>query len=139
MRCAAEGCERDASVREFCGGHYQRHRKYGDVHADRPLRVSRKHLLIVNPSNSRCGNCGKGALPTESKHDTVLGYFPIGHDPGPGCGVRWVFIDSDYRPRSYAFDDTFRPDLVRVDEALRDLSRRFPRSTTTTTTTERTT
>jgi len=66
--------------------------------------MSRPFTLIINRSDSRCGNCGKSANPAEAKHDTVIGY-----NPGPGCGQRWVLVDTDY----LGLDPTrTRPDLA---------------------------
>jgi hypothetical protein len=50
--------------------------------------------LIINRSDTKCGNCGKGADPYAESHDVILGYPPIGG--GPGCGVRWAQVRSDY-------------------------------------------
>lgn len=49
--------------------------------------------LIINRSDSRCGNCGKGASPHENAHLTILGYAE--HN-SPGCGEEWDSVESDY-------------------------------------------
>ena len=54
--------------------------------------LRRPHTLIINRTDSRCGNCGLSADPDETHHNRVLGY-----NPGPGCGQRFVLLDSDYR------------------------------------------
>jgi hypothetical protein len=48
--------------------------------------------LLVNPSDSRCGTCGRPALPREATHKTAPGYG----GPEPGCGARWTHLSSDY-------------------------------------------
>lgn len=76
----------------------------------------RSQTLFINPSNSKCGNCNKGATWREATHDTVLGYFPKGYDPGPGCGVRWVYVSTEYT--GYAAVEAAkdcRPDLEWID------------------------
>lgn len=37
--CAAEGCDRLQRRKDYCGGHYARLRRYGDVRAHIPLRA----------------------------------------------------------------------------------------------------
>ncbi len=49
--------------------------------------------LIINRSESRCGNCGLGASPHENGHLTILGYQDNG---SPGCGEEWDSVESDY-------------------------------------------
>ena len=53
--------------------------------------IRRPHTLIINRSDSRCGNCGRSADPKEPTHEKVLGY-----SPGEGCHQRFVLMDSDY-------------------------------------------
>lgn len=76
-----------------------------------------EQALIVGPTSSKCGNCGKGANPRETTHDTVLGYFAQGFDPGPGCGVEWSLLTSDYMNFEGLFEATkkLRPDLRWID------------------------
>jgi len=47
--------------------------------------------LYVNRNDSRCGECGKSAMPYQTVHDERFGY-----NPGPGCGAVFTQIDSDY-------------------------------------------
>lgn len=73
--------------------------------------MKRRHTLVINVSDSRCGACDKPADPRSMTHDRVLGYHP-----GPGCGERFVFVTSDY----FGVDGlhervkAMRPDLVPV-------------------------
>lgn len=53
--------------------------------------MRRPYTLIINRFDSKCGHCGLGAYPNEQTHRTIAGYAP-----GHGCGVRWVFVASDY-------------------------------------------
>jgi hypothetical protein len=53
-----------------------------------------KHMLFVNLSDSRCGNCGRGADPYEKSHTTLLGYGVKAGETG--CGIEWQYIASDY-------------------------------------------
>ena len=34
--------------------------------------MDNKVILIINRSDSKCGNCGQGANPYEITHDTVI-------------------------------------------------------------------
>ncbi len=66
------------------------------------------HALIINLSDSKCGNCGKNANLHDKTHDWTYGY-----QPGPGCGVRWVFMTSDYAGQDIKNACLrLRPDLV---------------------------
>lgn len=68
------------------------------------------HTLIINRSESKCGNCGRPANPHETHHISVPSYQP---STSPGCGQRWVLARSDY----IGYDKTFasiRPDLTWV-------------------------
>lgn len=70
--------------------------------------------LIVNRSESRCGDCGRGADPHELSHDTVLGY---GGPYGPGCGVVWDSVASDYvGMHMQEITANMRPDLTWVGD-----------------------
>lgn len=51
------------------------------------------HTLIINRSESRCGNCRMGADPMQLHHDIILGY---GLEDKKGCGQRFVFVTSHY-------------------------------------------
>lgn len=48
--------------------------------------------LVVNRSDSRCGACGKGANPNDTKHTRILSWG----DKGAGCDVTWTHVTSDY-------------------------------------------
>lgn len=41
VRCSVPGCERDSVARGWCGGHYDRWRRTGDLRADEPLPPQR--------------------------------------------------------------------------------------------------
>lgn len=47
--------------------------------------------IFVGRWSSRCGNCGKGASPSEHIHQSVLA-FSHGARQEPGCGIRWEYI-----------------------------------------------
>jgi hypothetical protein len=49
--------------------------------------------IIINRSDSRCGNCGKPAFMEENGHYTIAGYKDNGK---PGCGESWDSVGSDY-------------------------------------------
>lgn len=49
--------------------------------------------IIINRSESRCGNCGESASMEETGHYTILGYKNNG---SPGCGEKWDSVSSDY-------------------------------------------
>ncbi|QZE11728.1 hypothetical protein SEA_KARP_155 [Streptomyces phage Karp] len=49
--------------------------------------------IIINRSESRCGNCGRQAFMEETGHYTVAGYKDNGE---PGCGEVWDSVSSDY-------------------------------------------
>ncbi|WMI33537.1 hypothetical protein SEA_KENREY_168 [Streptomyces phage Kenrey] len=49
--------------------------------------------IIINRSESRCGNCGKPANMDEDGHYTIVGYKDNG---SPGCGEDWDGVSSDY-------------------------------------------
>lgn len=63
--------------------------KYGVVRAVTELLAT----LIINRTDSRCGNCGKPVLMQASRHRDVSGWTP---KPGGGCGARFVDTASDY-------------------------------------------
>ena len=70
------------------------------------------HLLIINRSDSKCGNCGKPADPHESHHDTVR-YW---QDETEGCHQRFVLVTSHYvGARIKEAVTAMRPDLAWVD------------------------
>lgn len=49
-------------------------------------------VIYINRSNSRCGECGKGAFPSENAHLTQAGYVR----GVKGCGAIWTAVGSDY-------------------------------------------
>lgn len=50
--------------------------------------------LIINSSSSQCGDCRRGAKPSEEGHFTVLGYNVV---PGEeGCGATWDRVSIPY-------------------------------------------
>ncbi|XAO35335.1 hypothetical protein SEA_FRANCOB_164 [Streptomyces phage Francob] len=49
--------------------------------------------LIINRSDSRCGNCGRAAYMEEAGHYKIAGYKDNGQ---PGCGEVWDSVSSDY-------------------------------------------
>lgn len=49
--------------------------------------------LIINRTDSRCGQCNESASPHENGHFTILGYT---HNGSPGCGELWDSVESDY-------------------------------------------
>lgn len=68
--------------------------------------------LVINPSHSWCGNCGKGANPRAERHDRILCY---GDESGrPGCGAVWTHVTSDYQSidRLHVRVREMRPDLT---------------------------
>jgi hypothetical protein len=67
----------------------------------------RSFCLVINPTSSYCGACGRNANPLERSHDTIFGYDDF------GCGVLWLHVDSDYR--GAGIPDAamaIRPDLI---------------------------
>lgn len=76
---------------------------------------TRPKTLIINRSDSQCGDCGRSADPNETAHTTLLGYGP---DNGkPGCGSKWEKVTSDYGDFAGLYDSIkkMRPDLKFVD------------------------
>lgn len=65
--------------------------------------------LIVNRSDSRCGECGRGADPHQLRHDQVLGYYTDENRPEP-CMALFDSIRSDYSDLKVALT-AMRPDL----------------------------
>ncbi len=79
-----------------------------------PTREGRP-VLLVDRNYSRCGACGKDALPTQERHDDVIGYRP-----GPGCGVRWTHIKAScVGPGIDARLREMRPDLTLIPSEVR--------------------
>ena len=48
--------------------------------------------LVINRSDSRCGNCGKAALPNEFYHETVPGW----NEPTVGCRFDFTTTGTEY-------------------------------------------
>ncbi len=59
--------------------------------------------LIINPSESLCGNCGKSAHPEEKAHISRLGY-----QPGGGCQAVFTEVGTHYSNQDFR---AMRPDL----------------------------
>lgn len=53
-----------------------------------------RNTIIINLSNSRCGNCGEGALPEQRVHDIAYGYSA--KYPRNGCGTDFRYVSTDY-------------------------------------------
>lgn len=69
-------------------------------------------MLVINPSESWCGACGKGANPRAKSHDVVMSYGGMAGQPG--CGVAWTHVTSDYQSIDgllYERVQAMRPDL----------------------------
>src|ERR1051326_8156974 len=58
-----------------------------------PFKEKNMAQIIINRSESRCGNCGKSAFMEEGGHYTIAGYKDNGL---PGCGEEWDSVSSDY-------------------------------------------
>ena len=75
-----------------------------------------RDLLIVNKSDSFCGNCGQSADPSEGAHETVFG-LGLREQVGRGCGVVWKRVGSEYRGGGIENSvREMRPDLEWSDE-----------------------
>lgn len=74
----------------------------------------KSEALVINRSDSRCGNCRKGASPHAEAHVDIVDYKSV---PGGGCGVRWRYLTSDYTGAGIeqAARD-MRPDLEWFDQ-----------------------
>lgn len=71
------------------------------------------HLLIVNRSDSKCGNCGQPADLNEVHHDTVNRWGEISE----GCHTRFVLVTSHYvGPGIKERIAQLRPDLTWVGD-----------------------
>jgi len=70
--------------------------------------------LIINITDSRCGNCGEATLLRDSQgepithHADVSGYSP---ERGGGCGARFVDTRSEYGAITPDVLRRARPDL----------------------------
>lgn len=56
--------------------------------------MDNKVILIINRSDSKCGNCGQGANPREIAHDTIIEYSP--NTGRPGCKAKFTHVESHY-------------------------------------------
>lgn len=54
----------------------------------------RTPTLIIGPSTSVCGDCGYGADPHATSHDTILAYGTM--SGRPGCGTTWERVGTNY-------------------------------------------
>jgi hypothetical protein len=69
--------------------------------------------LSIGLNQSHCCRCGRGADPAADTHDVVVEYSSDAG--GPGCGVRWRYVTSDYDgPDVQARVSAMRPDLTWV-------------------------
>jgi len=71
-----------------------------------------KHTLIINRSDSKCGNCNRGAATDQQMHDRELGYGVVGI--GKPCGVEFKYVSTSY----YGLEErvkSMRPDLEFID------------------------
>jgi hypothetical protein len=75
------------------------------------LRERLSEALIINRSNSKCGACGKGASPHDTRHDDIVDWTPV---PGGGCGIEWRYVTSAYT-NSEEWCREMRPDLEWFD------------------------
>lgn len=68
--------------------------------------------LIINPNESRCGNCGKGCSPYSKTHDLIYEYS-LTSGTLPGCGIEWKYLTSHYTNFEGHYDSirSMRPDL----------------------------
>lgn len=74
--------------------------------------ADRSTTLIINRSDSKCGNCNRGADPHDEAHVKCLGYAP----QPEGCGVVWTHVTTDYTGDDIAERaQAMRPDLIFVD------------------------
>lgn len=65
----------------------------------------KKYTIEINNWSSTCGNCGKGASPSEESHKTIVEY---GDDAGkPGCGIKWEYMCSAYTNMKGRLTDQF--------------------------------
>jgi hypothetical protein len=66
-------------------------------------------VLYINPGDSKCGVCDRGADPKELNHHTELGYYS-----GPrraGCQAIWTHLSTRYMGVATAVAKSMRPDL----------------------------
>ncbi len=64
-------------------------------------------LLVINSSDSRCGQCGRPADPREASHERVPGW----NGPEVGCGAYWTRVGSEYDGLVAKAARELRPDL----------------------------
>lgn len=73
-----------------------------------------KETLLINFSDSVCGNCGKATLPDSKTHEKISGYG----ESRPGCGVKWKYVSSEYFLANEGQDEAIketRQDLEYID------------------------
>ena len=69
-----------------------------------------KHnTLVINISESRCGNCGKVCNPEAKTHDINYGY-DMTINGTKGCGCEYEYVTSDYTGMEKRVRE-MRPDL----------------------------
>lgn len=72
-------------------------------------------ILFINRNDSKCGVCGKGALPYEKTHATIAAYNQT-ENGKPGCGAEWTHISSYYGGDGIKLASMkLRPDLIWID------------------------
>lgn len=76
--CPIDGCDRAIMVAGLCGAHYQRKRKYGDAHANRPIMV-RHGRSVMNSGYVRVWEPGH---PMANADGYVLEHRKVLHDAG---------------------------------------------------------
>lgn len=74
------------------------------------------NILYINKSDSRCGECGRPAKPTEDTHEWAGNIWLMegpSFETKQGCGVRWTHLSSDYLDYDHLWDQVraLRPDL----------------------------
>ena len=70
--------------------------------------------LVINRFDSKCGNCGKGALPSQVTHDHIVGMHRGREE---GCHVVFTHVTSDYiGPGVEGMCKTVRPDLEWIQQ-----------------------
>lgn len=52
-------------------------------------------VIFINRSDSRCGDCGQNAFPSEEGHFSSPTYGDMARK---GCGALWTHVSSSYSP-----------------------------------------
>jgi len=69
----------------------------------------KNNTLVINLSDSKCGNCGKSCNPEAKTHDINYGY-DMEVNGTKGCGCRYEYVTSDYTGMEDRVKE-MRPDL----------------------------